>query len=203
MNKQVKLALAAAAAMLAMTTASYAQKADPAKGSGYVIGAETNIVKSGTGLCWRTGFFTPAMAVAGCDDDLLPKPAPAPAPQVAPPPPPPPAPKPAPAPAPMAQDRFQPSVVWQQQAVQGQPLEFVLRWFFLLPAFTQGAQSPAGSGVQGLQHRQFGKRPEEGRDAHQHQGFGDRLDFDLAPATWRGSMTTSGSCSARLCAPRA
>jgi OOP family OmpA-OmpF porin len=101
MNKQVKLAIAAAAALLAVSTASYAQKADPAKGSGYVIGAEQNVVKSGTGLCWRTGFFTPAMAIAGCDDDLLPKPAPAPAPVVAPPPPPPPpAPKPPPPPPP-------------------------------------------------------------------------------------------------------
>ncbi|MEY4213719.1 MAG: hypothetical protein RL458_1945, partial [Pseudomonadota bacterium] len=32
MNKQVKLAIAAAAALLAVSTASYAQKADPAKG---------------------------------------------------------------------------------------------------------------------------------------------------------------------------
>jgi OOP family OmpA-OmpF porin len=94
MNKQVKLAIAAAAALLAVSTASYAQKADPAKGSGYVIGAEQNVVKSGTGLCWRTGFFTPAMAIAGCDDDLLPKPAPAPAPRVAAPPPAPPPPAP-------------------------------------------------------------------------------------------------------------
>ncbi len=103
MNKPVKLAFAAAAALLAVSTASFAQKADPSKGSGYVIGAESNIVKSANGLCWRTGFFTPANAVAGCDDDLLPKPAPAPAPapRVAPPPPPPaPAPRPAPAPAP-------------------------------------------------------------------------------------------------------
>ncbi len=92
MNKQVKLAIAAAAALLAVSTASHAQKADPAKGSGYVVGAEQNVVKSGFGLCWRTGFFTPAMAIAGCDDDLLPKPAPAPAPVAAPPPPPPPAP---------------------------------------------------------------------------------------------------------------
>ncbi len=92
MNKQVKLAIAAAAALLAVSTASHAQKADPSKGSGYVIGAEQNVVKSGFGLCWRTGFFTPAMAIAGCDDDLLPKPAPAPAPVAAPPPPPPPAP---------------------------------------------------------------------------------------------------------------
>ena len=63
---------------------------------GYVIGASgSQIVKSGTNLCWRTGSFTPANAIAGCDDDLLPKvapPAPAPAPA--------PAPTPAAAPAP-------------------------------------------------------------------------------------------------------
>ena len=55
---------------------------------GYVIGASgSQIVKSGTNLCWRTGSFTPANAIAGCDDDLLPKaapPAPAPAPTPAP-----------------------------------------------------------------------------------------------------------------------
>ncbi|MBM3408058.1 MAG: OmpA family protein [Betaproteobacteria bacterium] len=104
MNKQVKLAVAAAAVVIAMSPASYAQKADPSKGSGYVVGAEQNVVKNGFGQCWRTGYFTPAMAIAGCDDDLLPKPAPAPAPRVAPPPPPPPpppAPKP-PAPPPPA-----------------------------------------------------------------------------------------------------
>ncbi|MFM7569161.1 MAG: OmpA family protein, partial [Betaproteobacteria bacterium] len=84
MNKQVKLAVAAAAVVIAMSPASYAQKADPSKGSGYVVGAEQNVVKNGFGQCWRTGYFTPAMAIAGCDDDLLPKPAPAPAPRVAP-----------------------------------------------------------------------------------------------------------------------
>ena len=53
--------------------------------------------RSGTGLCWRAGYWTPAMAIAECDPDLVPKP---PAPAVAPPPPPPPPAKPAPAPAP-------------------------------------------------------------------------------------------------------
>lgn len=56
--------------------------------------------RNGTGLCWRAGYWTPAMAIAECDPDLVPKP-PAPAPVVAPPPPPPPPPaKPAPKPAP-------------------------------------------------------------------------------------------------------
>ena len=54
--------------------------------------------RNSTGLCWRAGYWTPAMAIAECDPDLVPKP-PAPAPVVAPPPPPPPPAKPAPAPA--------------------------------------------------------------------------------------------------------
>ena len=48
------------------------------------------IWKNPFGLCWRAGYWTPAMAIAECDPDLVPKPAPIPAP-----PPPPPAPKPA------------------------------------------------------------------------------------------------------------
>ena len=36
--------------------------------------------RSSTGLCWRAGYWTPAMAIAECDPDLTPKPAAAPAP---------------------------------------------------------------------------------------------------------------------------
>ncbi len=58
--------------------------------------------KNASGQCWKSVYFTPAMATAECDPDLMPKPAPAPAPVAAPPaaPAPAPAPKPAPAPAP-------------------------------------------------------------------------------------------------------
>jgi OmpA-OmpF porin, OOP family len=58
-------------------------------------GAE--IWKNSTGLCWRAGYWTPAMAIEECDPDLVKKAAP-------PPPPPPPAPmaKPKPRPAPVA-----------------------------------------------------------------------------------------------------
>ena len=61
--------------------------------------------RSGTGLCWRAGYWTPAMAIAECDPDLVPKPAaPAPAPvPVAPPPKPAPAPAAKPAPKPVAE----------------------------------------------------------------------------------------------------
>ena len=53
-------------------------------------------------LCWRTGYWAPAMAIIQCDPDLVPK-APPPPPAAVPPPPPPPAPAPAPAPAPQVQ----------------------------------------------------------------------------------------------------
>ena len=52
------------------------------------------IWKSPFGACWRAGYWTPSMANAECDPDLVPKPAAAPAPEpraATPPPPPPPA----------------------------------------------------------------------------------------------------------------
>jgi OOP family OmpA-OmpF porin len=62
------------------------------------------VVKNATGLCWHTGYWTPAMATEECDPDLVPKkPAPPPPPRPAPvvtPPPPAPAPPPPPPPAP-------------------------------------------------------------------------------------------------------
>lgn len=62
--------------------------------SGYVQDARGIIVRDPFGLCWRTGYYTPADAVPGCDAPLV-----APAPPT-PPAPPPVAPTPAPAPAP-------------------------------------------------------------------------------------------------------
>jgi OOP family OmpA-OmpF porin len=109
MNKPVALSSLVAAALLAASSVASAQVADP-KNSGYVISndtqAGTNVVKSGFGLCWRTGFFAPANAIKGCDDDLLPKApaaAPAPAPAPAAPAPARPAPAPAAAPAPTSE----------------------------------------------------------------------------------------------------
>ena len=67
---------------------------------GYAIDQRGYVVKSGYGLCWRTGYWTPAMAIAECDPDLVKTEAPAPAAKEAPPPPPPP---PAAAPKPAAQ----------------------------------------------------------------------------------------------------
>jgi OmpA-OmpF porin, OOP family len=61
---------------------------------GYLSDTRGEFVKDPYNLCWRTGYWTPALANAECDPDLVPKPKPAP------PPPPPPPPKAEPAPPP-------------------------------------------------------------------------------------------------------
>ena len=87
---------------LAATVGSAAfGQADP-KNSAYWLEQygtpDANVWRNSTGLCWRAGYWTPAMAIKECDPDLFPVKAPAPAPAVTPPPPPPPPPAPAPAP---------------------------------------------------------------------------------------------------------
>jgi OmpA-OmpF porin, OOP family len=58
---------------------------------GYVTDTRGAIVKETFGLCVRTGYWSPAMAIAECDPDLVPRPAapPPPAPRAVPAPPPP------------------------------------------------------------------------------------------------------------------
>jgi len=67
------------AAMLGISTAALAQTPGiDTKGTvGYAIDQRGYVVKSGTGLCWRTGYWTPAMAIEECDPDLVKKAAPA------------------------------------------------------------------------------------------------------------------------------
>ena len=98
MNKSVKQSGLILAAALALGMGVNAANAQVAQG---YVGSSGEVVRNATGLCWHTGYWTPAMATEQCDPDLVPKkPAPpAPAPVVAPPPPP--APTPAP-PAPPA-----------------------------------------------------------------------------------------------------
>ena len=86
MNKTVKqLALVLSAALLLGMGVSSAYAQD----IGYVQAPVSGVVvKNPFGLCWRTGYWTPAMATAECDPDLVPKKAapaaPAPAPVAAP-----------------------------------------------------------------------------------------------------------------------
>ena len=66
------------AALLGMSAAVLAQTPgiDPKGDVGYLIDSRDNVVKSGAGSCWRTGYWTPAMAVAECDPELVKKEAP-------------------------------------------------------------------------------------------------------------------------------
>ena len=94
-KKQMAVAISCVLALGLMSGAASAQSNNPSK-EGYLIDTRGQVVKSGFGLCWHTGYWTPALAIEECDPDLVKKPvAAAPAPQklaaVAPPP----APKPA------------------------------------------------------------------------------------------------------------
>lgn len=108
------IASAVAGAVAALSAGAALAQATPSN-SGYLLSAtgdaKNNVVRSGRygtnnascNLCWRTGYWTPAMAIAECDPDLVKRAAPPPPPPapVAPPPPPPPAPV-APPPPPAA-----------------------------------------------------------------------------------------------------
>jgi OOP family OmpA-OmpF porin len=105
--------MVAGAAAATLYSSAFGQ-ANP-QNSGYVLFGygqpNANIWRSGSyggtpgvndTLCWRTGYWTPAMAIIECDPDLVPKPPPPAPPPAAPAPPPPPPPA-APAPAPTVQ----------------------------------------------------------------------------------------------------
>ena len=68
--------LAIGLALGVMTSAASAQsvtniQANPTS-SAYLQDGRGVITRSGTGQCWRSGFWTPADAVAGCDGELAP-----------------------------------------------------------------------------------------------------------------------------------
>lgn len=75
----------AAAAALICTLGALPSLAQ-AQAQGYANGPAGLIWKNSVNQCWRTGFWTPAMAIPECDPDLAPKPAPKPAPAAVPPP---------------------------------------------------------------------------------------------------------------------
>jgi OOP family OmpA-OmpF porin len=103
--KQRALLVATAITLgLAATTSAVAQQGRGTQG--YLTDQRNGIVKDPFNLCWRTGYFTPALANCECDVDLLPRDVcfpPPPKPAAAPPPPPAPAPVPAPAPKPVTE----------------------------------------------------------------------------------------------------
>jgi OmpA-OmpF porin, OOP family len=94
------LVLAAALGLMSSTMA-FAQQGRSTQG--YLTDQRNGIVKDPFNLCWRTGYWTPALSNCDCDVDLLPRDVcfpPAPKPAAAPPPPPPPPPVAAKPPAP-------------------------------------------------------------------------------------------------------
>jgi len=100
MNKKALSLLAIAG--VALSAVSFSAGAQQT--GGYWTNPSSGLIwKNAYGLCWKSVYFTPAMAVAECDPDLVPKPAPAAAPYVAPPPAAAPKPAPKPAPAPVAE----------------------------------------------------------------------------------------------------
>ena len=81
-----------AASAIALGALAMNVSAQTVNKSGYLQDTRGDVVKNPYNLCWRTGFWSPALAIAECDPDLVPKPKPKPKPAA-------PAPKPKPKPA--------------------------------------------------------------------------------------------------------
>ena len=97
MSSVLRITIATVAACVALLPATGSAATGERK-DGYLTDTQGGVVRAiGAGVCVRTSQWTPALAIAECDPDLVPKPAPAPAPKPAPAPVPP---KPAPAPKP-------------------------------------------------------------------------------------------------------
>ena len=69
---------------MALSVASWNAAAQSKQGYWISVPSGDMVWRNTTGLCWRAGYWTPAMAIPECDPDLAPKAAPAPAPAAAP-----------------------------------------------------------------------------------------------------------------------
>ncbi|MHB1292567.1 MAG: OmpA family protein [Sulfuricella sp.] len=58
--------------MASLTSVGIASAHEVAK-EGYLIDTRGNVVRNNYNECWRTGYWTPAMAIAECDPDLVKK----------------------------------------------------------------------------------------------------------------------------------
>lgn len=67
--KQLVLSLTLATGISAVSSAF----AHDVANAGYLIDTRGNVVKNNYNQCWRTGYWTPAMATAECDPDLVKK----------------------------------------------------------------------------------------------------------------------------------
>lgn len=57
--------------LAALTVGTAAVASDHADKKGYVVDSSKEVVRSGFGLCWKTGTWSPADAIAECDGDLV------------------------------------------------------------------------------------------------------------------------------------
>ena len=62
-----------AVALFAMPFSALAQPMQSKQGYWTEPAGGDMVWRSGTGLCWRAGYWTPAMAICECDKDLMPK----------------------------------------------------------------------------------------------------------------------------------
>jgi OOP family OmpA-OmpF porin len=58
---------------LGLVAGTASAQSNPTK-EGYVVDTRNEVVKNATGLCWRTGYWTPALAIEECDPDLVKRP---------------------------------------------------------------------------------------------------------------------------------
>jgi OOP family OmpA-OmpF porin len=77
MNKLVKLVFAASAVVAFSAQAQVTDIQAKKPYSAYAQDGRGNIVRSGSGLCWHDGYWTPADSVPGCDGALAQAAAPA------------------------------------------------------------------------------------------------------------------------------
>ena len=73
--KASKVMLLNACALIALAIGNIAS-ADETTKDGYVTDSSGHVVRSGSSLCWHSGFWTPAMATEECDPALVKKAAP-------------------------------------------------------------------------------------------------------------------------------
>jgi OOP family OmpA-OmpF porin len=80
MNKNLmKPSTLLAACTIALSALAMNASAQSVDKSAYLLDTRGDVVKDPYNLCWRTGYWSPAKAIAECDPDLVPKPAPKPA----------------------------------------------------------------------------------------------------------------------------
>jgi OOP family OmpA-OmpF porin len=72
MLKKLSVSVLLATALAGAFAASDSPIRPAPQHSAYLQDSDHRIVHSGTGLCWRSGYWTPADAVTGCDGALVP-----------------------------------------------------------------------------------------------------------------------------------